>query len=136
VESTRSIGPELPRGKLGIPRGEVPFGYIATDSLTAYCFVYRFVWRFVYCSGIALLCMYCFAAESIISLTHYRLLLYLCCEVDHFVSALPFTALSYRYNAYQFVNALPLCLCIKIELLIAPMVMLVASQVPRTSDIV
>jgi len=39
------------------------------------------------------------------------------------------------YNAYHFVNTLPLCLCVKVELLIAPMVMIGALQVLRTSDI-
>jgi len=56
---------------------------------------------------------YCFATVSIISLTRYRLSLYLCCKFGHFVSALP----PYLcYNAYHFVNAFHLC--VKVEHLI------------------
>jgi len=117
VASTRSAGHELPRGRLDVPRRKVPLGYTATDSLTPYCFVCRLfsvsfiVWLSRYCLW------YCFAAESIISLTRYRLPLYLCCKVGHFVSALPLPPYL-CYNVYHFVNALPFCLCIKVEYLV------------------
>jgi len=64
-----SVGPELPRGKFEIPRGEVPLSYSTTDSLAAY----RFVYRFVYCFVIALLYRFIFDIKSIISLARYHL---------------------------------------------------------------
>jgi len=94
AENARSAGPDSPRGKLGIPRREVPPGHNATVSRRivyriihlSFYLTFRFMFRSLleYCVA-----AYRVAAEINITLARYRLPLCLCCRFEYSVSMLP-----------------------------------------------